>query len=175
MIALIRAKREFIITSLLLSFLIFFVTSVRQEAIASLISSKLSSENEVAKEDLEAVQKFLEQKIVIQKLHDFGMIEEEAIAKVKKLDSADLHIIASLINCSPAGGTGTSNDWPGRLAEIEEDIKTVSLVVLAAIIVLLLIAFIVLRIKSSKKSDEKKPEIKPVEDSTLRYPIYIPE
>jgi len=58
------------------------------------IASRLS-EVEARSEDLAKVQSFLENKIVLQKLVDYGVSPEEAKAKVEAMSARDLHHLAS--------------------------------------------------------------------------------
>jgi hypothetical protein len=108
MISLIRGKSSFLIISAIMALMITIISSIRQEAVAYMMSSKMTSveETRASVEDLEAVQSFLEKRIVIQKLEDFGMSKEEAMSKVTQLDRKDLHTLASLVRSGPAGGDG---------------------------------------------------------------------
>jgi hypothetical protein len=76
--------------------------SLRGVAEAGLIASNLS-EAEARSEDLAKVQSFLENKIVLQKLVDYGVSPEEAKAKVEPMSAQDLHRLASLADRAAAG------------------------------------------------------------------------
>ena len=54
-------------------------------------------------EDLEKVQSFLENKIVAQKLIDYGVSPEEAMAKARTMSEQELHRLASLTDRAAAG------------------------------------------------------------------------
>ncbi|MEW6719876.1 MAG: PA2779 family protein [Thermodesulfobacteriota bacterium] len=54
-------------------------------------------------EDLAKVQAFLENKIVAQKLIDYGVSPEEASAKVRAMSEQDLHRLATLTDRAAAG------------------------------------------------------------------------
>ena len=69
--------------------------SVRGVAEAGVIASQ-TAEAEARSEDLAKVQSFLENKIVVQKLVDYGVSPEEAKAKVRTMSAQDLHRLASL-------------------------------------------------------------------------------
>ncbi len=49
------------------------------------------------------VQSFLENKVVVQKLIDYGVSPAEAVAKVKTMNSQDLHRLAALTDRAAAG------------------------------------------------------------------------
>jgi hypothetical protein len=53
--------------------------------------------------DIAKVQAFLEQKVVFQKLMDYGVSPEEAMAKVRSMSEKDLHRLASLTDRAAAG------------------------------------------------------------------------
>ncbi len=46
--------------------------------------------------DIAKVQTFLEQKVVLQKLTDYGVSPDEAMAKIRSMSDSDLHRLASL-------------------------------------------------------------------------------
>ncbi len=54
-------------------------------------------------EDLAKVQSFLENKIVAQKLIDYGVSPEEAMAKVRTMSGQEIHRLASLTDRAAAG------------------------------------------------------------------------
>ena len=76
--------------------------SLRGVAEAGVIASRLPEE-ETRSGDLAKVQSFLEDKIVVQKLVDYGVSSEEAKAKVESMSAQDLHRIASLTDRAAAG------------------------------------------------------------------------
>jgi hypothetical protein len=76
--------------------------SLRGVAEAGVIASHLS-EAEGRSEDLAKVQSFLENKIVLQKLVDYGVSSEEAKAKIEAMSAQDLHRLASLTDRAAAG------------------------------------------------------------------------
>ncbi len=53
--------------------------------------------------DMGKVQSFLEQKIVLQKLSDYGVSPDEAMAKIRTMSDRDLHRFASLTDRVPEG------------------------------------------------------------------------
>jgi len=58
---------------------------------------------EARSENLSKVQSFLENKIVLQKLVDYGVSPEEAKAKVEAMSARDLHRLASLTDRAAEG------------------------------------------------------------------------
>ena len=56
--------------------------------------------------DLSKMQAFLEQKVVLQKLVDYGVSPEEAMAKVRAMSDKDLHRLASLTDRVAEGADG---------------------------------------------------------------------
>ena len=76
--------------------------SLRGVAEAGVIASHLE-EAENRPEDLAKVRSFLENKIVVQKLIDYGVSPEEAKAKVEAMSAQDLHRLASLTDRAAAG------------------------------------------------------------------------
>jgi hypothetical protein len=67
--------------------------SLRGVAEAGVIASHLP-EAEARSEDLAKVQSFLENKIVVQKLIDYGVSPEEAKAKVEAMSAQDVYRLA---------------------------------------------------------------------------------
>jgi hypothetical protein len=76
--------------------------ALRGVAEAGIIASHLSEAADRT-EDLAKVQSFLENKIVVQKLIDYGVSPGEAKAKVDAMSAQDLHRLASLTDRAAAG------------------------------------------------------------------------
>lgn len=76
--------------------------SLRGVAEAGVIASRYP-DIEGRAEDMAKVQSFLENKIVVQRLVDYGVSPEEAKAKVQAMRSEDLHRLASLTDRAAAG------------------------------------------------------------------------
>lgn len=108
MILRARKKRAFILISLLMALTIMCISSIHREAVASMMASKLSegAGKQISSEDLRTIQVFLESRIVVQKLSDFGMSKKEAMEKVRQLDEKDLHVLAGMVRVAPSGGDG---------------------------------------------------------------------
>lgn len=73
-----------------------FIIGFVQSAGAALIPSELSLNSKV--EDMQKVQKFLEMKIVSQRLKDFGYSEKEIMDRLNSLDEQTLHSLALKID-----------------------------------------------------------------------------
>ena len=69
---------------------------------AGVIASRLAGDGDRA-EDLAKIQSFLENRLVVQKLIDYGVSPEEARAKVEAMSSQELHRLASLTERAAAG------------------------------------------------------------------------
>ena len=98
----LRKTGWFVVLALAMASWMGLLGSLRGVAEAGLIASHLSRA-EARSEDLAKVQSFLENKIVVQKLVDYGVSPEEAKAKVDAMDAQDLHRLASLTDRAAAG------------------------------------------------------------------------
>ena len=76
--------------------------SVRGVAEAGVIASSIEDAGSRV-EDMAKVQAFLENKVVVQKLVDYGVSPSEAMAKVEAMSAQDLHRLASLTDRAAAG------------------------------------------------------------------------
>ncbi len=108
MLTMFRKHGSFALIASILALVFLVLSSMSREAAAYMVASKLteSAKKEMREKDLSTVKQFLEKKIVLQKLQDFGMTREEAVAKVSQLNDEDLHTLASIAKTSPAGGDG---------------------------------------------------------------------
>lgn len=77
--------------------------SIRSEAVAGVVASHGVRGTAVRDVDLGRVQAFLEQKIVLQKLTDYGVSADDAMAKIRTMSDADLHRLASLTDRAAEG------------------------------------------------------------------------
>ena len=98
----LRKAGWFVVLALAMASWMGLLGSLRGVAEAGLIASHLS-EAEARSEDLTKVQSFLENKIVVQKLVDYGVSPGEAKAKVEAMSAQDLHRLASLTDRAAAG------------------------------------------------------------------------
>ncbi|MBE0603921.1 MAG: PA2779 family protein [Deltaproteobacteria bacterium] len=76
--------------------------TLRGVAEAGVIGSRMP-DGTASPEDLATVQSFLENKIVAQKLIDYGVSPEEAMAKVRAMSPQELHQLASLTDRTAEG------------------------------------------------------------------------
>jgi hypothetical protein len=79
--------------------------TLRGVAEAGVIGS-IVPDGTVSAEDLATVQKFLENKVVAQKLIDYGVSPEEAMAKVRDMNPQELHRLAALTDRTAEGTDG---------------------------------------------------------------------
>ncbi len=77
--------------------------SLRGVAEAGVIASRAAEAGELRAAEIAKVQAFLERKVVLQKLVDYGVSPEEAMAKVGSMSDGDLHRLASLTDRVAAG------------------------------------------------------------------------
>jgi len=100
--AVVRKAGWFVVIAVIMAGWMGVLGSVRGVAEAGVIASSLSDAgNQV--EDMAKVQSFLENKVVVQKLVDYGVSPEEAKAKVEAMSAQDLHRLASLTDRAAAG------------------------------------------------------------------------
>jgi len=102
MMTSLRKAAWFVTVALLMAGWMGALGSLRGVAEAGLIASHFS-EAEARSGDLAKVQSFLENKIVVQNLVDYGVSPEEAKAKVEAMSAQDLHRLASLTDRAAAG------------------------------------------------------------------------
>ncbi len=112
------------------------------DALAGIIPSRVDGSAESREEDLRRVQGFLEQKIVVQKLEDYGVSLQEANAKVKEMSDKDLHLLAAMTDKVPAGSDPIDTFF--------------ALLILSGVIVILLILLGILSVKTLANYLEKK-------------------
>ena len=86
----------------------FFIALIPSTGEASLIESRLSTGEQVSEraEKIESVRTALEHKVVAQRLKDFGLSQEEVMAKMESLDDEQLHQIASVADEIGGAGVG---------------------------------------------------------------------
>jgi hypothetical protein len=98
----LRKAGWFVVLALAMASWVSLLGSLRGVAEAGLIASHISRA-EARSEDIAKVQSFLENKIVVQKLVDYGISPGEAKAKVEAMSAEDLHRLASLTDRAAAG------------------------------------------------------------------------
>ena len=100
--AAVRKAGWFVAMAVMMAGWMGVLGSVRGVAEAGVIASSIDDAAGRA-EDMAKVQSFLENKIVVQKLIDYGVSPSEATAKVKAMSAQDLHRLASLTDRAAAG------------------------------------------------------------------------
>ncbi|MEN2986428.1 MAG: PA2779 family protein [Thermodesulfovibrionaceae bacterium] len=94
------------IIAIYLSFAILII-GFAQSVSAALVPSEVTLSTKT--QDLEKIQKFLEMKIISQRLKDFGYSEKEIIDRLSKLDDNTLHSLALKIDeLKVAGDAGAA-------------------------------------------------------------------
>ena len=92
----IRKAGWFFSLALMLACVMGVLGSIRGEAMAGVIASH-GTDGVVARNvDVTKVQSFLEQKIVLQKLSDYGVSADEAMEKVRAMSDREVHRLAAL-------------------------------------------------------------------------------
>lgn len=99
---MMRKAGWFVMVAVMMAGWMGVLGSVRGIAEAGVIASSVSEAGSRV-EDMAKVQSFLENKVVVQKLVDYGVSPAEAMAKVKAMSATDLHRLASLTDRAAAG------------------------------------------------------------------------
>ncbi len=102
----IRRAGWFVLMAVMMAGWMGVLGSIRSEAVAGVIASRgtgVSDGLASRAADLEKVQSFLEKKIVAQKLTDYGVSPDEAMAKVRAMNERELHRLASLTDRAAEG------------------------------------------------------------------------
>ena len=100
--AMVRKAGWFVVVAVMMAGWMGVLGSVRGIAEAGVIASSVEGAGSRA-EDMAKVQAFLENKVVVQKLVDYGVSPAEAMEKVKAMSAQDLHRLASLTDRAAAG------------------------------------------------------------------------
>ena len=100
--AMVRKAGWFVVVAVMMAGWMGVLGSVRGVAEAGMIASSIEDAGSRV-EDMAKVQSFLENKVVVQKLIDYGVSPAEATAKVKAMSAQDLHRLASLTDRAAAG------------------------------------------------------------------------
>ena len=90
-------------------------------AAAGLVPSQITGATGIASErdaDLLMAQRALENKIVAQKLSDYGVAAEDAQLKLASMSDRDLHTLASATKGLPSGGDGATGAIIGVLVVV---------------------------------------------------------
>jgi len=103
--AMVRRAGWFVVVAVMMAGWMGVLGSVRGVAEAGVIASSLSDAGSRV-EDMAKVQAFLENKVVVQKLVDYGVSPAEAMAKVQTMSAQDLHRLAALTDRAAVGADG---------------------------------------------------------------------
>jgi len=92
----IRKAAWFFSLALMMACVMGVLGSIRGEAVAGVIASH-GTDGMVARDvDVTKIQSFLEQKVVLQKLSDYGVSADKAMEKVRAMSNREVHRLASL-------------------------------------------------------------------------------
>ena len=103
--AMVRRAGWFVVVAVMMAGWMGVLGSVRGVAEAGVIASSLSDAGSRV-ENMAKVQAFLENKVVVQKLVDYGVSPAEAMAKVQTMSAQDLHRLAALTDRAAVGADG---------------------------------------------------------------------
>src|SRR5512143_369717 len=101
----IRRAAWFFVLAIVMSGWMGVLGTFRGVAEAS-VSASHGGAGDLREAGLAKVQTVLEQKVVMQKLLDYGVSSEEAMAKIRSMSDSDLHRLASLADRVAAGADG---------------------------------------------------------------------
>jgi hypothetical protein len=99
---MVRKAGWFVMVAVMMAAWMGVLGSIRGVAEAGVIASSIGDAGSRV-EDMAKVQAFLENKVVVQKLVDYGVSPSEAMAKVQAMSEQDLHRLASLTDRAAAG------------------------------------------------------------------------
>ncbi len=102
----IRRGGGFVLMAFMMAGWMGILGSIRGEAVAGVIASRGAGASDGLASrtaDVGKIQAFLERKIVLQKLADYGVSPDEAMAKVRAMSDAELHRLASLTDRAAEG------------------------------------------------------------------------
>ncbi len=101
--AVIRRAGWFLALAVLMAGWVGALGTLRGVAEAGIIASHGAAAADLRGQDVDKVQAFLEQKVVMQKLLDYGVSQEEAMSKIRAMSDQDLHRLASLTDRVASG------------------------------------------------------------------------
>jgi hypothetical protein len=104
--AVMRKAGWFLAMAVLMAGWMGVLGSLRGVAEAGVIASHGAAQVDLRGAEVAKVQSFLERKVVLQKLLDYGVSPEEAMAKIRAMSDSDLHRLASLTDRAAAGADG---------------------------------------------------------------------
>jgi len=99
----IRKTAWFFSLALTMACIMGVLGSIRGEAVAGVIASHGTDGMVARNGDMTRIQSFLEQKIVLQKLSDYGVSADVAMEKVRAMSDQDVHRLAVLTDRAAEG------------------------------------------------------------------------
>ena len=100
-----RCTSWFVATALFLAVWMGILGSLPHDALAGIIPSHGNQSVGDRGTDLRQLERFLETEIVRQKLEEFGVPPDEALAKIREMSDQDLHVLAGMTSRIPEGGS----------------------------------------------------------------------
>lgn len=111
----LRLRSWFASMCLLLAMILATIASTPPDVCAGIVPSHGSSLAYSKDVDLERIQRILERNVVQQKLLDYGVSPQEAMAKVRQLEDKELHLLVTRMEQIPEGGAIVGVDTGGLL------------------------------------------------------------
>lgn len=99
----IRKAGWFFSLALMMTCVMGVIGSIRGLAVAGVIASHGTDVVVTRNVDITKVQSFLEQKVVLQKLSDYGVSADEAMEKVSAMSDQEVHRLAALTDRAAEG------------------------------------------------------------------------
>jgi Family of unknown function (DUF6627) len=99
----IRRAAWFFSLALMMACVMGVLGSIRGEAVAGVIASHGTDGADARNMDMTKIQSFLEQKVVLQKLSDYGVSADEAMEKVRAMSDREMHRLAALTDRAAEG------------------------------------------------------------------------
>ncbi|MDD1762952.1 MAG: PA2779 family protein [Methanothrix sp.] len=146
-----RRTSWFVATTLLLAVWMGILGSLPHDALGGVIPSHGKESVGGRDTDLRQLERFLETKIARQKLEDFGVPPDVAMAKLREMSDQDLHVLASMADRFPEGGAEGVT-----ILEIVQVLAVVGLVAAVILIILGAIGIGILAKYLKKKSETRQ-------------------
>ena len=156
-----RCTSWFVATALLLALWMGILGSLPHDVLAGVIPSHGKDSAGDRDTDLRRLQRLLETKIARQKLEDFGVSPDEAMAKLRDLSDQDLHVLASMADRIPEGGADGVT-----IVDIVKFLFVVGVVVAIILVILGIIGigFLAKYLKKKSESRQTSPMPEPVSE-----------
>lgn len=129
----LRDRRWFASLCFCLAAMMALIASLPDDAVAGIMASRATDQANFREQDLGRIQGFLERKIVQQKLRDYGVSPQQAMAKVRRIGDEELHLLATRMERVPDGGAMVGLNTEGALLIL------LAMTVLVAVILIVLL------------------------------------